>query len=157
VLPRAKVLRLVPPDPLPPLDRQQPPHRRHGQDDRNHIPPQERHDRASAANPKWREKGLAEVISKRTAVWLVGLWLPFGGAMAADAPPGASSCSGCHPLSQSVDTPVARLIGRNPADIVTAMQAFRSGQRSGTIMDRIAKGFTDDETKAIADWYGAQK
>jgi sulfide dehydrogenase cytochrome subunit len=97
------------------------------------------------------------MISKRTAVWLVGLWLPFGGAMAADAPPGASSCSGCHPLSQSVDTPVARLIGRNPADIVTAMQAFRSGQRSGTIMDRIAKGFTDDETKAIADWYGAQK
>jgi len=24
-------------------------------------------------------------------------------------------------------------------------------------MDRIAKGFTDDEIKAIADWYGAQK
>ena len=98
------------------------------------------------------------MISKRTGVWLVVLlWLPFGGAMAADAPPGASSCSGCHPASRSIDTPVVRLVGRSPADIVSAMQAFRSGQRSGTIMDRIAKGFTDDEIKAIADWYGAQK
>ena len=97
------------------------------------------------------------MTSKRTAVWLVLLLLPFGGAMATDAPPGASSCSGCHPGSRSVDTPVGRLIGSKPADIVTAVQAFRSGQRPATVMDRIAKGFTDDEIKAIADWYGAQK
>ena len=98
------------------------------------------------------------MVLKRTALGLVmSLWLPSGGAMAADAPPGASSCSGCHPASRAIDTPVARLIGQRPADIVAAMQAFRSGQRSGTIMDRIAKGFTDDEIKAIADWYGAQK
>jgi cytochrome c553 len=77
--------------------------------------------------------------------------------MAADAPPGASSCSGCHPVSRSVDTPVKRLIGQKPADIVAAVQEFRSGQRPATIMDRIAKGFTDDEIKAIAEWYGAQK
>jgi sulfide dehydrogenase cytochrome subunit len=96
------------------------------------------------------------MMLKRTALGLVLLWLPFG-AMAADAPPGASSCSGCHPASQSVDTPVTRLIGRNPADIVAAVKAFRSGEKSATIMDRIAKGFTDDEIKAIADWYGAQK
>jgi sulfide dehydrogenase cytochrome subunit len=95
---------------------------------------------------------------KRTAMPVVLLLsLPLGGAMAADMPPGASSCSGCHPASRSVDTPVARLNGRNPAEIVTAMQAFRSGQRPATVMDRIAKGFSDDETKAIADWYGAQK
>ncbi|HEY6256423.1 MAG TPA: cytochrome C [Xanthobacteraceae bacterium] len=72
-------------------------------------------------------------------------------------PPGASSCSGCHPASVSVDTSAGRLIGRNSSDIVTAVQAFRSGQRPATVMDRIAKGFTDDEIKAIADWYGAQK
>jgi cytochrome c553 len=72
-------------------------------------------------------------------------------------PPGASSCSGCHPVSSTVDTPVVRLIGRYPAEIVSAVQAFRSGQRPATVMDRIAKGFTDDEIKAIADWYGAQR
>jgi cytochrome subunit of sulfide dehydrogenase len=74
-----------------------------------------------------------------------------------EAPPGASSCSGCHPVSRAIDTPVKRLIGQKPDDIVAAVKEFRSGQRPATIMDRIAKGFTDDEIKAIADWYGAQK
>jgi cytochrome c553 len=72
-------------------------------------------------------------------------------------PPGASSCSGCHPASASVDTPVKRLVGRKPDDIVAAVKAFRSGGKPATIMDRIAKGFSDDEIKKIADWYGAQK
>ena len=68
-----------------------------------------------------------------------------------------ASCSGCHHRAQRRDTTVPRLIGRNPADIVTAMQAFKSGQLPSTVMDRIAKGFSDDEIKAIAAWYGAQK
>ena len=50
-----------------------------------------------------------------------------------------------------------RLIGRDPAQIVAAMAEFRAGSRPATIMDRVAKGFTDDEIKAIAAWYGAQK
>ena len=75
----------------------------------------------------------------------------------ADAPPGALSCSGCHPTAATADAAVPRLIGRNPADIVAAMQAFKSGQVPSTVMERIAKGFSDDEVKAIAAWYGAQK
>jgi cytochrome subunit of sulfide dehydrogenase len=78
-------------------------------------------------------------------------------AVAADAPPGASSCSGCHAATRAVDTTVPRLNGRDAAQTVAAMQAFRSGQRPSTVMDRIAKGFTDDEVKAIAAWYAAQK
>jgi sulfide dehydrogenase cytochrome subunit len=96
-------------------------------------------------------------MSPRRAALAAVLLLPFGAALAADAPPGASSCSGCHPVSRAVDTPAGRLVGRNPAEIVMAVQAFRSGQRPATVMDRIAKGFTDAEIKAIADWYGAQK
>ena len=79
-------------------------------------------------------------------------------AFAADAsPPGAASCSGCHPASKSVVTPVPRLNAENASRIVTTMQEFRSSQRPATVMDRIAKGFTDDEIKAIAVWYAAQK
>ena len=74
----------------------------------------------------------------------------------ADAPPGAMSCSGCHSTSRA-ETTVPRLNGRNPADVTAAMQAFKSGQLPSTVMDRIAKGFSDDEVKAIAAWYGAQK
>ncbi len=79
-----------------------------------------------------------------------------GAGMAADAPPGAASCSGCHPASRSIATPVPRLNGRDAAQIVTAMQEFRTGRRPATVMDRIAKGFTDGEIEAIAAWYAAQ-
>jgi cytochrome subunit of sulfide dehydrogenase len=78
-------------------------------------------------------------------------------ARAADAPPGATSCSGCHsPGATDTSTPV-RLLGRDPEKIVAALQEFRAGQRKGTIMDRIVKGFTPEEIQAIAAWYGAQK
>ncbi len=82
---------------------------------------------------------------------------PAAAAGPADAPPGAASCSGCHPSARGVDSTVARLVGRDPAAVLAIMQAFRSGQAPSTVMGRIAKGFTDDEVKAIAAWYGAQK
>ncbi|MGO8913899.1 MAG: c-type cytochrome [Bradyrhizobium sp.] len=50
-----------------------------------------------------------------------------------------------------------RLAGRNAADIVAQMRAFRSGQRAATVMDRIAKGYSDAEVEAIAAWYAAQQ
>jgi cytochrome c553 len=37
------------------------------------------------------------------------------------------------------------------------MKAFRNGGRPATVMDRIAKGFSDDEIAAIAAWYAAQR
>jgi cytochrome c553 len=80
-----------------------------------------------------------------------------GAVAAADIPPGAAACSGCHPARAGVDTTVPRLIGRDATQIVTAMADFRAGKRPGTIMDRVAKGFTDDEVKAIAAWFAAQK
>jgi len=77
-------------------------------------------------------------------------------AASPEAPPGASSCSGCH-AARRVDTAVPLLAGRQAADIVAQMQAFKSGQKPATVMDRIAKGFTDAEIQAIADWYAKQK
>jgi cytochrome c553 len=78
-------------------------------------------------------------------------------AVSAEPPAGAASCSGCHPSSARVSSPVPRLSGMDRAAIVKAMQDFRSGQRTGTVMDRIAKGFTDDEIQAIANWFATQK
>jgi cytochrome subunit of sulfide dehydrogenase len=93
-----------------------------------------------------------------TATALIVTSLALASPLAAsDAPPGALSCSSCHPTSRSVDTTVLRLAGRNPADLVAAMEGFKSGQLPSTVMGRIAKGFSDDEIKAIADWYGEQK
>jgi len=75
----------------------------------------------------------------------------------AEPPAGAAACSGCHPASTRVTSPVPRLAGRDAAAIVKAMQDFRSGTRAGTVLDRIAKGFTDEEIQAIAAWYATQK
>jgi cytochrome c553 len=36
------------------------------------------------------------------------------------------------------------------------MKVFRSGQRPATVMDRIAKGFSDDEIEAIEAWFVMQ-
>jgi cytochrome subunit of sulfide dehydrogenase len=96
----------------------------------------------------------------RHAITVLALLVSLAGpasAAAAEAPPGASSCSGCHAENAAVQTPVPRLVGRPAVEIVTAMQAFRSGQRSATVMDRIAKGFSESESTAIAAWYAAQK
>ncbi len=73
--------------------------------------------------------------------------------VAAAPPPGATSCSGCH----GGVAPFPVLQGRSAADIVTALDAFRAGTKPATVMNRIAKGFTPEETVAIANWLAAQK
>ena len=78
-------------------------------------------------------------------------------ALSAEQPPGASSCSGCHAVNARTKTAVPRIQGRSATDIVAAMADFRSGKRAATVMDRIAKGFTEDETKMIAAWLAEQK
>jgi sulfide dehydrogenase cytochrome subunit len=97
------------------------------------------------------------VLRLSIAALLVAAAIPAARAETQTPPPGASSCSGCHAVKKTVETPVPRLIGRSPADIEAAMTAFRRGDRPSLVMQRIAKGFSDDEIKAIAVWYGGQK
>ncbi|WP_395675777.1 c-type cytochrome [Inquilinus sp.] len=87
------------------------------------------------------------------AAMLAALAAPAVVAPAAAQPSGAASCSGCHAGAG----PVPGLEGRPAAEIAAAMAAFRSGERPATVMDRIAKGFTDDETRAIADWLAGRQ
>ena len=72
-------------------------------------------------------------------------------------PPGAASCSGCHASGAAAASAVSRLYGRNADEIMTAMTGFRDGSLPATVMNRIAKGFSDDELRAIAAWLAAQK
>ena len=72
-------------------------------------------------------------------------------------PPGAASCSGCHTAGPAAPSAVSRLYGRNADEIMTAMTGFRDGSLPSTVMNRIAKGFSDDELRAIAAWLAAQK
>ena len=74
------------------------------------------------------------------------------GATGMQPPPGASSCTGCHAEGSTMGV----LAGRPEAEIVGALDAFRTGARPATIMNRIAKGFDARESQAIAAWFAAQ-
>lgn len=109
-------------------------------------------DRAAAAH-----RGGTGARSRSTGAGLLVLALCVGTASAgrADvAPPGASACSGCHgpAAGPSVGPSIA---GRPAAETVALMEEFRSGARAGTVMPRIAKGFTAQETQAIAAWWAS--
>jgi sulfide dehydrogenase cytochrome subunit len=75
---------------------------------------------------------------------------------ASEPPPGAASCSGCHSAGATASS-MPRLYGRDAGNIMTAMTGFRDGSLPSTVMNRIAKGFSDDELRAIAAWLAAQK
>lgn len=85
--------------------------------------------------------------------------LPAAPAFAQDAaallkaPAGATSCSGCHGASGSALPTLSNLTA---AQIEDAMTAFSSGTREATLMNRIAKGYSPEETRAIAVWIAAQ-
>ena len=77
-------------------------------------------------------------------------------AWAADAPPGASSCTGCHAPKHVADSVIPRIAGRKADDIVKFMREYRSGAWPSSVMGRIAKGFDDQQIDAIAAWFAAQ-
>ena len=95
-------------------------------------------------------------MSRTRVLVVAGLLLTPGAAASAEPPPGAASCSGCHPVGANANTPVPRLHGRGAGELTAAMEAFKSGQKPSTVMGRIAKGFTAPEIAAIAEWYAAQ-
>ena len=69
------------------------------------------------------------------------------------SPPGASACLGCH---GATETELPSLKTLSALEIESAMDAFRSGTREATLMNRIAKGFTPEESRAIAQWLVTQ-
>jgi cytochrome subunit of sulfide dehydrogenase len=95
-------------------------------------------------------------VLRRLASALAALAMLPVAASAADAPPGASSCSGCHAPASSGVIIVPPISGRPAAETASLMREFKSGARPATVMGRIAKGFDDAEIDAIAQWLGAQ-
>ena len=68
------------------------------------------------------------------------------------SPVGAESCTGCHVNGGGIGV----LQGRAAEDTAAQMEAFRSGARPATLMNRIVKGFSADEVKALATWFAGQ-
>jgi cytochrome c553 len=62
----------------------------------------------------------------------------------------AATCTGCHgPNGQSAGA-IPALNGRTEADLLQAMLDFKNDRRPATMMNRHAKGFSDEEIAAMA-------
>ena len=95
---------------------------------------------------------------KLVSVGWMATWVAVvGPAHAASPPPGAASCSGCHARYEAAPTEIPGIFGRDPAEVLAALKSFKDGSKPATVMNRIAKGFSDDELQAIAAWLATQK
>jgi sulfide dehydrogenase cytochrome subunit len=70
----------------------------------------------------------------------------------------AGTCAACHGTDGvSVGPATPTLAGVNGEYFVEVMQGFKSGTRHATVMNRIAKGYADDEIKSMATFFGGKK
>jgi len=78
---------------------------------------------------------------------MIGLCLGATALQAQEPPIGATTCSGCHGAGSALP-----LEGWTEDDIRAAMSGYKDGTRAGTLMPRLAVGFSDDEIAAISHW-----
>lgn len=70
----------------------------------------------------------------------------------------ATHCTGCHGDDGASLGPASPSIGGLDKDyFIKTMQAFKSGKRHATVMGRIAKGYTDEEIRAMAGYFASKK
>jgi sulfide dehydrogenase cytochrome subunit len=79
-------------------------------------------------------------------------------AQSGDPPPQAAlGCLGCHGPRGTGAAPIPAIAGA-PADVLAvALTDFAANRREGTIMGRIARGYTPAEVTALAAWFAAQR
>lgn len=86
------------------------------------------------------------------------LGVSAGPATAMDARYLAGNCANCHGTDgRSVGGGgMPGLAGLSRIYFIEQMNAFRAGTRAATVMHQIAKGYTDAEVSALADFYSKQ-
>lgn len=105
----------------------------------------------AARAPERRDSGAGNAMIRGTLpALLASLALATASQAREPAPLAAEACVGCHGPGAAGSGSVPGIAGRDAREIATAVRAFRSGERSGTIMGRIARGYTEDEIAAIA-------
>lgn len=65
----------------------------------------------------------------------------------------ANPCAGCHGTDGKSTGTIPPIDSLSSSYISSAMKAFKSDQRPGSVMNRIAKGYTDAEIDLIAKYF----
>lgn len=61
-----------------------------------------------------------------------------------------NACAACHGPNGHSQGAIPSIDTLSRKNMVTALRVFRAGKRQGTVMNRIAKGLSDDDIDAIA-------
>jgi sulfide dehydrogenase cytochrome subunit len=99
-------------------------------------------------------------MSVKRVIVLLGLLPGLWGvspvlAQSAATPHLALPCAGCHGADGSGQGSVPRIAGSDRQAFVESWSAFRANQRPATIMNRIARGYTDAEVAVLADYFAS--
>ncbi len=65
-------------------------------------------------------------------------------------------CTGCHGSEGKSQRAIPSLNVMSREQIYRAMKSFKNDQRHATLMNRIAKGYSDSELRLIADYFGVK-
>lgn len=68
----------------------------------------------------------------------------------------AASCAACHGTNSSSSGNIANLSGMYSKDFILQMLAFKSGERTATVMHHHAKGLNSEEITDLAEYFSAQ-
>ena len=66
----------------------------------------------------------------------------------------AASCAGCHRDGPSQPDGIPGLGGLSADDIREKLLAYRSGELRGSLMNRLARGYTESQIRQLADALG---
>ncbi|MEM1188028.1 MAG: sulfide dehydrogenase, cytochrome subunit [Pseudomonadota bacterium] len=66
----------------------------------------------------------------------------------------AVTCAGCHREEASGPDGIPSLSGQSVSEIARKLTAYRSGELQGTLMNRLARGYSEDEIKLLAEALG---
>jgi cytochrome subunit of sulfide dehydrogenase len=70
----------------------------------------------------------------------------------------AAGCAICHGTEgRPAAKDLAALAGMPKETMVRQMADFRDGKRPATVMQQIAKGYTEPQIEAMAAWFASQK
>ena len=70
----------------------------------------------------------------------------------------ANTCSACHSTNTKIkDDFIPQLLGMSQQQFIQSMNAYKNGSRDATIMDRVARAFSDKEIKAMAIFFASKK
>jgi cytochrome c553 len=69
----------------------------------------------------------------------------------------AAGCANCHGTNGVAEAGHVSLAGQNAEMLLKNLLDYKEGRRPATLMHQLAKGYSDAELKAIANYFAAQK